>query len=432
MHFIPLPHTSATRDWAGVPSRAPRPDETSPPVLAFLPARSTFTRLVNSTCSTTQLQATPISHLHYCAHPFQSQPHAPLSTRGPAPGAFPSPYMADHEEQASASSVDVPAAVVEQAAASSLSDQHGSTSPTVVSPASSSAASPTATASTAEDTSSSAAPAVDNSADEAARPPPRRLRAPHHRRKNAPLPKSILKHPAPRPSGFSFRRDWLQPLNSRLAYAAAATTAPAQGEPATATATAAGQAIGNAAAGFWGSALKKLSGVTAVAAGVQVPPPRRDLAEDGPGGVTAGSSEGFPVGSGATCTSEKPLHAVADHGVADAASYEAAAHARSPPSAASSSAAPHQPPARSVTTSSAPSSSPYATIRVSSSTAAPSSSQPPPLSVTELKRVRFRMATLKVVYPINGPNGPLAPWEEGLTKKRYVLRWHFERAPSLR
>ncbi|KAI5474358.1 leucine-rich repeat containing protein 68 [Pseudohyphozyma bogoriensis] len=28
------------------------------------------------------------------------------------------------------------------------------------------------------------------------------------------------------------------------------------------------------------------------------------------------------------------------------------------------------------------------------------------------------MATLKVVYPINGPNGPLAPYEESMTKKR--------------
>lgn len=50
----------------------------------------------------------------------------------------------------------------------------------------------------------------------------------------------------------------------------------------------------------------------------------------------------------------------------------------------------------------------------------PRPATPPLLSVNELKKVRFRMATLQVVYPINGPNGPLAPWEEGKTKKRYV------------
>ncbi|ORY87461.1 hypothetical protein BCR35DRAFT_317717 [Leucosporidium creatinivorum] len=247
--------------------------------------------------------------------------------------------------------------------------------------------------------------------------PPRRLRAPH-RRNNAPPLKSILKHPPPRQSGFSFRRDW-------IAYAAATagvatTTTSSQGG---------GGAAGlqNAAAGFWGSALKKLSGVTAVAAGVgvQPQPARRELGGDeATTTVAGGSSAEGAEGS----NSEKEGGASVAGSAAALASYEAAAHSRSTALSSSASAsttsssttpaaAPHQPPARGSSTSSPPAASPYATIKatVSPSTAPPA---PPPLSVAELKRVRFRMASLKVVYPINGPNGPLAPWEEAITKKR--------------
>lgn len=267
-------------------------------------------------------------------------------------------------------------------------------------------------------------PAVpdDTESDLAAEAPRRIPRASHRKLKNARAPpKSILKQPAPRPAGFNFRRDWLQPLNSRLAYAAAtATSTPspealaAAGASASAITPAAG--LQNAAAGFWGSALKKLSGVTAAAAGVPpLPPPKRDLAEDAPSGS---SSEATAEASEAALASANEKGDVSSG--AAPASYEAATHSRSPTlGSATAAAAPHQPPSRGPATASAPAASPYATIKATvapSALAAPPA--PSPLSVGELKRVRFRMATLKVVYPINGPNGPLAPREESLTKKR--------------
>ena len=282
------------------------------------------------------------------------------------------------------------------------------------------------------DSASSTAAGGTSSVSEAPLPPPpiqgdeepeNSLRvppAPHKKRKHARAPpKSILKQPAPRPVGFNFRRDWLQPLNSRLAYAAATATATpspealaAAGAPSPAIAPGAG--LQNAAAGFWGNALKKLSGVTAAAAGLPpVPPPKRDLADDAPSSSTSAAEA--PSSSWSSGNEKGDVTS----GAAPA-SYEAAAHAGSPisGSATTPAAAPHQPPPRGPATSSTPATSPYATVKATAAPANPKPPAPPPLSVGELKRVRFRMATLKVVYPINGPNGPLAPYEENLTKKR--------------
>ncbi|GAA6058458.1 hypothetical protein JCM3770_002732 [Rhodotorula araucariae] len=48
----------------------------------------------------------------------------------------------------------------------------------------------------------------------------------------------------------------------------------------------------------------------------------------------------------------------------------------------------------------------------------------PALPITDLKRVRFRMAALKVVYPINeGTLEPIAPADEGATRERVEREW---------
>lgn len=182
----------------------------------------------------------------------------------------------------------------------------------------------------------------------------------------------------------------------------------------------------NAAAGFWGSALKKLSGVTAAAVGVQPLPARRELGGDEPTPTAVGASNAEGAEGSSSSSNEKEGGAAVAGSAAALASYEAAAHSRSTvlgsfstsASTSTTPAAPHQPPARGSTTSSPPAASPYATIKATVSSTSTAPPAPPPLSVGELKRVRFRMASLKVVYPINGPNGPLAPWEEALTRKR--------------
>ena len=128
-----------------------------------------------------------------------------------------------------------------------------------------------------------------------------------------------------------------------------------------------------AAGGFWG-AMKRIG----VAAG-------------GPGTRDLGEEEG--VGRGEESASSSVLQTPA------------------------SAPAPHTP-SRGVAAVGTTVGSPYATVRSMGQAAVVAPAMVPALSVTELKKVRFRMATLKVVYPINGPNGPLAPWEEGRTKKR--------------
>lgn len=201
-----------------------------------------------------------------------------------------------------------------------------------------------------------------------------------------PAPRGILKPSTVAPSRFSFRRDILQPFNTRLAYAGypLPTGEPASPAPASTGVgpAAAVQAVGSAAAAagsFWGSALKRLTVVTNAA--------------------VAGAS-GVPL------LVDDAVHASPTAIATPAPEHEGES---GPP-------APHTP-AKGVATALPPAASPYATIRASTS-ATPPTPAPPPLSVAELKKVRFRMATLKVIYPINGPNGPLAPWEEGKTKKR--------------
>lgn len=234
------------------------------------------------------------------------------------------------------------------------------------------------------------------------------------RRLNAPAPKSILKPPSAAPTRFSWKRDFLQPVSSRLAYAAANASGSVPSAESQAAAGAVGlnaqtvtgtsAALGNAAAGFWGSALKKLSGVTAAAAGAAPSVERRHL--DGDAQVRLPSE---PVDIGHSAAKREGVAA------ASSPSSSSAEHLHRPGSL--DGPAPHTPAARGSATSSLASSSPYATIK-STAHPQPQPPPPPPLSISELKRVRFRVGSIKVVYPINGPDGPIAPYEEGKTRKR--------------
>jgi protein phosphatase 1 regulatory subunit 37 len=196
--------------------------------------------------------------------------------------------------------------------------------------------------------------------------------------------KSILKAPVVTPSRFNFKRDILQTY-SRL-YAAADVAA-GSSSPSYDTSNA-GDTINEipVAGGFWGSAIKKLS-VATVGAGVAIV---RGVGEPLVGELKRASG----VGSS--------RHASSDGGGANVHSL----------------AAPHTPSARGIPTSSVASTSSIATIR-SSASPKPVVASLPPLSIVELKKVRFRMATLKVIYPINnGSSDSITPSEEGLTKKR--------------
>ncbi|KAK4048240.1 hypothetical protein OIV83_004945 [Microbotryomycetes sp. JL201] len=227
-------------------------------------------------------------------------------------------------------------------------------------------------------------------------------------------PKSILKQPTVQPSRFNWKRDILQPLNTRLANAAASASASAANSAAIShhqdlhslpsglagTGGAGAAALQQVAAGFWGNALKKLSGVTAAAAGVadntkDQPYAANDVAHDD--GNAFGEQHGTSV-----------------NGI-EFQQQTNASESQSSAFASASTAAPYTPTSRAASTSSTVASSAYATGKVATPTMPP---QAPPLSVQELKRVRFRMASLKIVYPINGPNGPLPPYEERKTKKR--------------
>ncbi|KAK4703652.1 protein phosphatase 1 regulatory subunit 37, partial [Phenoliferia sp. Uapishka_3] len=227
-------------------------------------------------------------------------------------------------------------------------------------------------------------------------------------RTRKPAPRGILKPPTVQPSRFSFRRDILQPFNSRLAYAGY----PAQTEPAkpglagAIVPPAAVAAVGNASAvvgGFWGSALKRLTVATNAAVAVAGGVPAQRQGSDDAGGSSS------PI-----ILTNELLQSAHHHGG----------------DGSTSGAAPHTP-SKGAPTALPATASPYATIRASPSTNPAVPPAPPPLSVTELKKVRFRMATLKVVYPINGPNGPLAPWEEGKTRKRINTEYRAMRNKSL-
>ncbi|KDE03683.1 hypothetical protein MVLG_05872 [Microbotryum lychnidis-dioicae p1A1 Lamole] len=295
------------------------------------------------------------------------------------------------------------------------------------------------------------APAPQSSSNGLVLPP-----APHRRprRRHAPPLKGILKPPTASSKTFSFRRDILQSFNSRLAYAtslSANTTAAAaaaaaalslassqdrQGHPdgsTPASVVPAAVALGNgvetfknvvtaaagtghgaaaAAGGFFGSAFKRFStGVSNVATGGHAAPLQRDLTDDPP--TPPHREERYAPVLGADIASSV-LHLPTESATQDPVSQTEHKLSHGGP-------APHTP-ARANATSGKAATSPYATIHASahapSSTSLSTPPAPPPLSVEELKRVRFRMATLKVVYPINGPNGPIAPYEESRTRKR--------------
>lgn len=213
--------------------------------------------------------------------------------------------------------------------------------------------------------------------------PPPRLKPRVHK---VPV-KGILKPPTQASTKFNFRRDILQPFNSRListAYGTGVAEGPTAtiggGSGSTATGTMANAAQSGGGSGFWGNAIKRLSVATIAASDVAA-------------GVSA-------------------------RVIADVAGLE------KPPTPTSSipspsTAAPNTP-SRGIATSSVASTSSVATIRsTASSYLPPAPPAPPTLSVGELKKVSFRMSSLRVIYPINGgPNGPTAPWEEGKTKKR--------------
>ncbi|BGO92036.1 hypothetical protein NBRC10512_001011 [Rhodotorula toruloides] len=219
-------------------------------------------------------------------------------------------------------------------------------------------------------------------------PPPRQRRLP------PPPAKGILRPPQSShaaSSRFSFRRDILQPFNSSYVRAAgvAESQASTTGGNPPAGATGVGEAVGNAAAtagGFFGNALKKLSAAAAAA-----------------GATTIAASAPHPT---------DPSKFQANGVRADAAApIQAKQLTPTHPNPSTSSVA---------TTSTAVSSA-------STAVASPPSSQQPapppqpshPLPVSSLKLVRFRMSSLKVVYPINhGTLEAIAPEEEGATRDR--------------
>lgn len=214
--------------------------------------------------------------------------------------------------------------------------------------------------------------------------PPRRRRLP------PPPAKGILRPPQSShtaSSRFSFRRDILQPFNSSYVRAAGVVEgqAPAVGANPPAGTTGVGEAVGNAAAtagGFFGNALKKLSAAAAAAGATTV-------AAAGPQQAEQGKAQTDGVRTDATAPSQAkpppPTHTNAStSSVAISSTAVSPAAAPSPPS--------QQP-------------------------APPQPSHP--LPVSSLKLVRFRMSSLKVVYPINrGTLDAIAPEEEGATRDR--------------
>ncbi|GAA5942946.1 hypothetical protein JCM1841_003610 [Sporobolomyces salmonicolor] len=231
------------------------------------------------------------------------------------------------------------------------------------------------------------------------------------RRRPPPPKKGILKPPSSANSSgsrFSFRRDILQPLQySRLAGGVVPV---GSGVPVQVM----GEAMGNAAAtagGWMGSAFKKLS----MAAGV------------GGEGVHP-TGQGGAAGPGAGSRAPGPANGqLPSHAASTSPAISALSELASSPSRTSTSSENHHPSLH------------------------PPTRQPPaaqqPLSISSLKLVRFRMASLAVIYPINGaslpspnpssvpsssppdlrtgfaPGPPLAPAEEAATKKRVNQEW---------
>ncbi|GAA5987902.1 hypothetical protein JCM10908_007265 [Rhodotorula pacifica] len=258
-------------------------------------------------------------------------------------------------------------------------------------------------------------------------PPPRR-----RRRLPPPPPKGILRPPSSShaaTSRFSFRRDILQPFNSSYSRAGAATapgldttaTTPLVSERGAAAAAAVGEAVGNAAAtagGFFGNALKRLS-AAAVVATAGAPATTTGAIPAAQGGVANASGTAQADARNPTAPLLNTLHAQPAAASASTTSLASTTTA----SSSSSSSSTLVPPASSSSASSVP---PHPNP---SSAAAPPAAPAPapaqhPLPISSLKLVRFRMSSLKVVYPINnGTLEPIAPSEEGLTRERVEEEW---------
>lgn len=256
---------------------------------------------------------------------------------------------------------------------------------------------------------------VPTTGDEPSPPPPP---PPPRRRRPLPPPprKGILRPPSSSHAAtarFSFRRDILQPFNSSYSRAgvavadhhpgsgSAAPPPPLVSERATAAAAAVGEAVGNAAAtagGFFGNALKRLSAATAVAAG-----PVAHAATAAPDSEEA-ASRAVPSAETATSSASASVPTAASTSTTSLASTSSSSSTLVPPSSAP---APPQPP--------------------------PPPPPPPPaapthpLPISSLKQVRFRMASLKVIYPINnGTLDPIAPADEAQTRDRIEEEWRKE------
>lgn len=244
----------------------------------------------------------------------------------------------------------------------------------------------------AEPTATTAPPKPDTE-EEAPRPrPPRRRRPP-------PPKKGILRPPSSShaaTSRFSFRRDILQPFNSSYARVTTAVHPPAAGGNAAEAAAAVGEAVGNAATvagGFFGNAFKRLSAAaTASAVGAQPGTPAS--------GASLGSQHpGAPASNVDSGRSPAPGSPTVNSSAANTAGFST-----------SKAASPTLP---QIQTGPAP---------------APAAAPPShPLPVSSLKLVRFRMSSLKVVYPINhGTLDPIAPYEEAETRDRVEEEWRKE------
>lgn len=248
---------------------------------------------------------------------------------------------------------------------------------------------------------------VPTAGDEAQSPPP-----PPRRRRPLPPPprKGILRPPSSSHAAttrFSFRRDILQPFNS--SYSRAGVVAdhhpgsglglaapPLVSERGAAAAAAVGEAVGNAAAtagGFFGNALKRLSAATAVAAG----PVAHAAPDSGEAAFRAG-----PSAETATPSAPASVPTAASTSTTSVASTSSSSSTLVPPSPVPASPQPPPPP--------------------------PPTAPTHPLPISSLKQVRFRMSSLKVVYPINnGTLDPIAPADEAQTRDRIEEEWRKEK-----
>lgn len=236
--------------------------------------------------------------------------------------------------------------------------------------------------------------------------PAPRPRTPPHRRQPPPRPrKGILKPPPPPQAKFSFKRDILAPVSSRLGYAEVAES-PLGAVMLSANAGGVGQGV-QAAAGWVGSAWKRL-GAAAVAERARL--------------------EGQGIGQGqARASPTLPQNDLGNRRVRTVDDLAA------PSSSRDSSPSRPIPPRRDTAPTSGPTVPPHLrdpTSPSSVSASAPNSPTQPPaptLSVKMLKKVHFTMADLKVVYNISNV---LAPSVEATTKERTETAFQARRRAS--